>query len=81
VATYEYICEECGYYFEVSQSMNDAPLNNCPECKGKVRRKISGGSGFIMKGTEYQKTVQTRCGNDQTCCGSTIPCESPGCEN
>ncbi len=79
--TYEYICNDCGYQFEVNQSINDAPINSCPECKSNVRRVISGGSGFILKSANYQESFQTRCGKEQTCCGSTTPCESPGCED
>ena len=77
--TYEYLCEDCGKRFEISQSMNDAPLNSCPECKGIMRRKITGGSGFILKGNSHSETVLTKCGKEQTCCGSKTPCETPEC--
>ena len=75
---YEYMCDSCGRQFEMSQSINDLPVEICAECSGKVRRIISGGSGFIMKGTG---PVQTRCGKTRTCCGSKIPCETPSCEH
>lgn len=40
--------------------MVEEPLKTCPQCKGKVQRIISGGSGFIFKGsgfyiTDYRK--------------------------
>jgi putative FmdB family regulatory protein len=76
---YEYLCGSCGGRFEISQSMNDAPVDECPECRGKVRRIISGGSGFIMKNSDSAGAVRTHCGKTQTCCGSKTPCETPSC--
>lgn len=46
--TYVYRCAKCGK-FEVSQSMSDKPLNECPTCKEPVKRIISGGLGVIYK--------------------------------
>jgi putative FmdB family regulatory protein len=49
--TYEYICRACGHEWEAFQSMKDAPLKKCPECrKLKAKRQISLGGGFILKG-------------------------------
>ncbi|MCX5717310.1 MAG: zinc ribbon domain-containing protein [Nitrospirae bacterium] len=76
---YEYICGDCGRRFEITQSMNDAPLDVCPDCKGRARRVISGGSGFIMKGNSFDEPALPRCGKEQTCCGSKTPCETPEC--
>ena len=81
MSVYEYLCQDCGKRFEISQSMHDLPINVCPECDGNVRRIISGGSGFILKGAGTSSSVQTRCGKSQTCCGSKIPCETPSCEH
>tara|TARA_B100000470_G_scaffold184836_1_gene149952 strand:+ start:215 stop:418 length:204 start_codon:yes stop_codon:yes gene_type:complete len=36
--------------------MSDAPLKNCPECNGVVRRLVSGGSGLIFKGSGFYLT-------------------------
>ena len=36
--------------------MSDSHLNECPECKGKVRRLVSGGSGLIFKGSGFYLT-------------------------
>ncbi len=76
---YEYLCDNCGGRFEMSQSMNDAPVSVCPQCEGSVRRVISGGSGFIVKGGGSETSVSTQCGKTQTCCGSNTPCETPSC--
>jgi len=54
--TYEYVCEACGHKFERFQSMTAKPISRCPECKGKVRKLISGGGGFIFKGGGFYET-------------------------
>jgi putative FmdB family regulatory protein len=79
VPLYEYVCKECGHKSEVRQSIHNAPVIACPECRGEMRRIISGGSCFIVRGRTADKAFQPRCGKDQTCCGSATPCESPGC--
>lgn len=78
---YEYLCNSCGREFEINQSMQDPPLEICPECKGKIKRIISGGSGFIVKNAGSGLAFQPRCGKTETCCGSKTPCETPGCDN
>jgi putative FmdB family regulatory protein len=47
--TYEYKCQACGLRFDRHQPIKDAPLTECPECKGTVQRVVSGGTGVIMK--------------------------------
>ena len=54
--TYDYICKKCNQTFEYFQAMSDAPLENCPECQGKIRRLVSGGSGLIFKGSGFYYT-------------------------
>jgi len=54
--TYEYKCTKCGYIFEEFQSINDRPFNECPKCKGKTERVITGGTGFLLKGTGFYST-------------------------
>ena len=54
--TYDYICNKCDHTFEYFQAMSDTPLENCPECKSKVRRLVSGGSGLIFKGSGFYFT-------------------------
>ncbi len=58
--TYEYICKDCGYEFEEFQSISAEPISICPNCKGRVERKISAGAGLVFKGsgfyiTDYKK--------------------------
>ena len=54
--TYEYKCLECGYLFEMFQKMNDEPTNECPKCKGKVKRLPGKGAGTIFKGSGFYHT-------------------------
>jgi len=46
--TYEYECTTCGLRFERQQAITEAPLALCPDCQGQVRRRVSGGAGFIL---------------------------------
>ena len=32
------------------------PLTSCPECGGEVRRLISGGAGFLFRGSGFYQT-------------------------
>lgn len=54
--TYEYKCLACGVEFDAFQKMSDSPLDKCVECRGKVRRVVSGGSGLIFKGSGFYIT-------------------------
>ncbi len=51
--TYQYICEQCGHQLEKFQNMTDAPITECPKCGGKLKRLITGGGGFILKGSGF----------------------------
>lgn len=53
--TYEYKCKN-GHTFEAFQSITEAPLTKCPECKAAVRRVINGGMGVIFKGSGFYTT-------------------------
>jgi putative FmdB family regulatory protein len=62
--TYEYECSKCHKDFEIFQSMKDNALKTCPKerCrqktwgKGKVKRKLGVGAGFIFKGSGFYIT-------------------------
>ncbi len=53
--TYEYKRED-GSVFEIQQSINDEPLETCPETGQKVTRIISGGGGVVYKGDGWYVT-------------------------
>ena len=54
--TYDYKCENCDHMFEYFQALSDLLLKKCPECSGKIRRLVSGGSGLIFKGSGFYLT-------------------------
>jgi len=54
--TYEYICDDCGYEFEEFQAISESPIETCPKCSGHTRRKITGGAGFVLKGSGFYTT-------------------------
>jgi putative FmdB family regulatory protein len=82
--TYEYECESCGLKFERPQAITELPLAECPKCSGTVRRLVSGGTGFILKGASHGRTGQNgqACSLEQTgktCCGLDERCGKPPC--
>lgn len=82
--TYEYECATCSLRFELQQAITEKPLTECPECRGKVHRLISGGTGFILKGLGHGsvKGHEGECSLDRvgkTCCGRDERCGKPAC--
>ena len=61
--TYDYKCLNCGYSFELFQSMSSDPLSVCPKCGGKVKRLIGPGSGPIFKGSGFYQTDYKNAGS------------------
>jgi putative FmdB family regulatory protein len=53
--TYEYRCVKCGEHLEVVQSFKDAPLTECPQCAGELR-KVFSPVGIVFKGSGFYKT-------------------------
>lgn len=54
--TYEYECTRCGHTFEKFHSISGPAPKRCPECRCKVKRKISGGAGLLFKGSGFYIT-------------------------
>jgi putative FmdB family regulatory protein len=54
--TYEYLCQDCSHEFEAFQTITEPPVEICPACGGHVQRKISGGAGFLFKGSGFYIT-------------------------
>lgn len=75
---YEYECEKCGKVFEISQSMKDDPLTDCPDegCKGKVKRLISSTGGVIFKGSGFYSTDYKKKPEPSSCAAAS---EGGGC--
>jgi putative FmdB family regulatory protein len=60
---YEYKCEKCDHELEVIQKFSDEPVTVCPECNGKMSKKMSL-SAFHLKGsgwytTDYKKSSKS----------------------
>lgn len=59
--TYEYQCSNCGYAFELFQSMTARKKRKCPECeKPKLVRLLGSGAGVIFKGNGFYETDYKR---------------------
>jgi putative FmdB family regulatory protein len=70
---YEYQCEACGLQFEVRQKFSDAPVNECRECGGEVKKLISQ-AGFALKGggwyqQGYSEKPSCAAGKSEGCAG------------
>ncbi len=76
--TYEYQCDACGHEFEQRQAITAEPLRKCPQCGGKIRRLVSGGAGFIIKGGKSGSSCSFQ-DSGKTCCGLDQPCGSSAC--
>jgi putative FmdB family regulatory protein len=91
--TYEYACGKCNETYERFQPMSAPTTDTCPECGGKAKRLISGGSGFLFKGsgfyiTDYRSKdyaqkakAESSAGTSTGTCGkeSGKACTKPGC--
>lgn len=53
---YVYRCKNCGHDFEVTQSMSDDPLTDCPSCGEPQLRKVFQPVGIAFKGSGFYKT-------------------------
>ncbi|UCD93464.1 MAG: zinc ribbon domain-containing protein [Candidatus Zixiibacteriota bacterium] len=54
--TYQYRCSKCGHEFEEFQGITDAPIDSCPKCQAEAERVITGGAGFVLKGSGFYTT-------------------------
>ncbi len=81
--TYTYQCHSCGKIFEKEQKISEEPLKKCPYCGGQVKRLITGGMGFILKGTGWyvtdykNKSSSTSTDKGKQCCKKGTSCENP----
>lgn len=50
---YEYICDNCEEIREIYHPITANWFVRCPKCNTIMRQVISGGNGFIFKGTGF----------------------------
>lgn len=67
---YAYKCKSCGHQFEVRQSFSDAPLSECPQCGGELRKQFNS-VGVVFKGSGFYR-------NDSRSSGSSSSASSSG---
>lgn len=77
---YEYECDTCKKVFEVQQRMADAPLTDCPECEGTVK-KVMSMSTFQLKGGGWYADGYSSARKDAGTAPASAPasCPSGGC--
>jgi putative FmdB family regulatory protein len=55
--TYEYVCRNCDYEFELFQQMSAPVKRKCPACgKLSLHRLIGTGAGVLFKGNGFYET-------------------------
>jgi putative FmdB family regulatory protein len=69
---YEYQCEKCEKVHEMMQKFSDPPLENCPECQGKVSKLMSRTS-FALKGGGWYTTDYKRSSSSTSSSSSSAP--------
>ena len=73
--TYHYICPKCGHDYEKLQRISDTKRVKCPECGTPGERQISGGTGFVFKGSGFYTTDYKRAGEKRPSEGEKRPSE------
>lgn len=78
---YEYECSECRKTIEVQQKMVDAPLRNCPDCDGALKKLVSM-SSFQLKGGGWYSdgyastSASSAAGSAPSCQSASSGCKS-----
>ena len=54
--TYDYMCDSCGYTFEVQHKMTDDPAVRCPQCGQGTHQVFSAGFGLNFTGKGFYQT-------------------------
>lgn len=60
--TYSYRCPKCGREYDKLQKISDNKRAKCPKCGARGERMISGGVGFVFKGSGFYTTDYKRAG-------------------
>lgn len=73
---YEYECTKCGKTTEAMQRFSDAPLTQCGQCQGELRKLISM-STFHLKGSGWYTTDYAGKNQSTSVSGSSCATETP----
>lgn len=84
--TYEYMCENCGEKFEVSQKMSDEPLTYCTKCNTNSLQKVFSsnllinfkGGGFYANDSKASPKKKSDSKSSTSSCSS---CSSSSCSS
>ncbi|THB70514.1 MAG: zinc ribbon domain-containing protein [Desulfobulbaceae bacterium] len=76
---YEYECKSCEMVLEVQQKMSDAPLAECPTCKGPVKKLMSM-SSFQLKGGGWYADGYATPGSGKSEKKNDTPPATPPCK-
>jgi len=71
--TYDYKCQSCSDTIEVYQSITADPLTACEKCGGPLKKLITGGGGFMVKGGS-SKQSRKAAGCSKPTCGGCHSC-------
>ena len=63
---YEYECGACGRVHEILQKMSDSPLADCPECSGRLHKRISQCTFHLKGGGWYVTDYANSAGKTST---------------
>lgn len=73
---YDFKCQACGSVFEKEKRITDASNEKCPKCGKESFRVITGGAGFLAKGSSQSPCDAT--GSCQSSCAMAGRCGMGG---
>lgn len=73
---YAYKCKSCGHQLEVRQSFSDAPLRECPQCGGELRKQFNS-VGVVFKGSGFYRNDSRSGGSSSSASSSSGSSSSP----
>lgn len=75
---YEYGCQACGHELSKMQKFSDAPLTECPQCGGELKKLISSTS-FVLKGGGWYAEGYSSCDSKKASSSDKKPADAPAC--
>jgi len=79
---YEYKCAQCGALFERLARIDEAAIQECPECGGSGRKLLSVPAGITIKDNlSLSSGRRDNCAQSSPCCGRAERCQTPPCES